>query len=102
ILKKRHVVARIGSNNLSRHHRDSGDLVRLEALHANAGFGGRLTATLRHPPGSRLTGRNNDFLTTDAERHLTGKLHHRRRVSRLLEIVLSLSRLNETTEISGI
>src|SRR5699024_2830620 len=95
VLEELHVVAAVSAHNFSRHDGNRGDLVRGEPLNANAGFRGRLLAAFRSPARSSLASRNNDFLTRSAKRHLAGKLHHRRRVPGLLEIVLSLGGLNE-------
>src|SRR5699024_11023984 len=95
ILKQSHVVAGVSANDLSRHNRDGGDLVRGETLNADGSFGSGLLAALRNPPGSSLAGRDDDFLSRSAERHLTGKLHHRRCITGLFEIVLGLGGLNE-------
>src|SRR5699024_3140631 len=98
ILKELHVVSGVRAHNFSRHDRNRGDLVRGEPLNTNAGFRGRLLAAFRNPARSSLTGRDNDFLPRSTKRHLAGKLHHRRRVTGLLEIVLSLGGLNEPSE----
>src|SRR5699024_2924387 len=95
ILQKSHIVSGVSAHDLGRDHRNRGDLVRGETLNTNAGFRGGLLPALGNPPGSSLAGRDDDFLSRSAERHLAAKLHHRRCITGLFEIVLGLGGLNE-------
>src|SRR5699024_3458464 len=101
VLKELHVVAGVSTHNFSRHDGNRGDLVRGEPLNTNAGFRGRLLAAFRNPARSSLTSRNNDFLPRSTKRHLAGKLHHRRHVPGILDIVLSLGGLNEPAKVAS-
>src|SRR5699024_8308949 len=97
-----HVVARVRANNLSRHDTDRSDLVRLDRLQRQARLSGRLLPTLRHPPGSRLRGAVRDLLAIDAEGDLAGKLHDRRGLAGLREVVLRHLRVKEPREVARV
>src|SRR5690606_22683643 len=78
-------VARVRADNLSRHHNDRGELLRLDRQKVQPEVGLRLPLTLTDPVRGRLTRADRDLLPVDAERHLRDELLEHGPASGLVE-----------------
>ena len=92
----------VRTNDLSRHHRDSSDLVGLHRLEGQTRFSGRLLAGFSDPRGGGLVGAERDFDAVLPHRDATGQLHDGRRLACHLEDGRRHFRLEEPGEVAGL